>query len=320
MLRTDNLGGRIKLRHLQILMAVTQSGSMAKAADRLSISHPVISKAIAELEQALGVRLFDRGSQGVEPTLYGRALVQCGVAVFDELQQGVRQVGFLADPTAGQLRIGAGEAMAAGLVPAIAERLLRRFPGLILEAAHADTGNLQYRELRERDVELMVGRIPMPFAQDDLLAETLFDEELLVAAGMQSPWARRRRIELGELINEPWILAPTESLPGRLYEETFAMRGLAVPRPSVITLSIHMCSTMVATGRFVALLPGSLLRLAAKRLSVRILPVELPSLPRPVGIVTVKNRTLSPFAERFIECAREVAKSVGSPGRRLRSS
>jgi len=320
MLRTDNLGGRVKLRHLQILMAVAQSGSMAKAANSLSISHPVISKAIAELEQTLGVRLFDRGSQGVEPTMYGRALVRCGVAVFDELQQGLRQVGFLADPTVGQLRIGAGEAMAAGLVPAIAERLLRQFPKLILDAAHADTGTLQYRELRERQVELMVGRIPTPFGQDDLRAETLFDEQLLVAAGMQSPWARRRRIELSELINEPWVLAPSESLPGQLYEETFGMSGLAVPRPSVVTLSIHLCSTMVATGRFVALLPGSLLRLAAKRLSLSILPVQLPSLPRPVGIITVKNRTLSPFAERFIECAREVAKSLAASGRRLRSS
>src|SRR5215468_8711593 len=96
--QTDNLSGRVKLRHLQILMAVAKSGSMAKAADSLAISHPVISKAIAELEQTLGVHLFDRGSQGVEPTLYGRALVRCGVAVFDELQQGLRQVGFLADP------------------------------------------------------------------------------------------------------------------------------------------------------------------------------------------------------------------------------
>jgi len=320
MLRTDKFGGRIKLRHLQVLMAVAQSGSMAKAADSLAISHPVISKAIAELEQTLGVRLFDRGSQGVEPTMYGRALVKCGVAVFDELRQGVNQVEFLADPTVGQLRIGCSEPMAAGLVPAITERLLRQYPGVVLHAIHAETAMPQYGELRGRNVELLLGRIRTPFAEEDLCAETLFDEQMLVAAGMRSPWARRRRIELGELINEPWVLAPPESLPGQLYEETFRMSGLAVPRPSVVTLSIHLCSTMVATGRFIALLPGSLLRLAAERLSLSILPVDLPSLPRPVGVVTVKNRTLSPFAERFIECAREVAKSFAAPGRRLRSS
>jgi DNA-binding transcriptional LysR family regulator len=318
MLQTDNFGSRVKLRHLKILMAVAQSGSMAKAADSLAISHPVISKAISELEQALGVRLFDRGSQGVKPTMYGRALVQCGVAVFDELRQGVKQVEFLADPTVGQLHIGSSEPMAAGLVPAISERFLRQYPGVALHAVHADTATLQYRELRERNVELLLGRIRIPFAEEDLSAETLFDEQMLVAAGTRSPWARRRRIELRELINEPWVLAPPESLPGQLYEETFRMSGLAVPRASVVTLSIHLLSTMVATGRFVALLPGSLLRLAAKRLSLRVLPVELPSLPRPVGIVTVKNRTLSPFAERFIECARRVAKSLAAPRGRLR--
>jgi len=318
MLHTDTFAGHVKLRHLKIVMAVAQSGSMAKAADSLAISHSVISKAIAELEQTLGVRLFDRGSQGVKPTMYGRALVQCGVAVFDELRQGVKQVEFLADPTVGQLHIGCSEPMAAGLVPAISERFLRQYRGVALHAVHADTATLQYRELRERDVELLLGRIRIPFAEEDLSAETLFDEQMLVAAGMRSPWGRRRRIELGELINEPWVLAPFESLPGQLYEETFRMSGLAVPRASVVTLSIHLLSTMVATGRFIGLLPGSLLRLAASRLSLRVLPVELPSLPRPVGIVTVKNRTLSPFAERFIECARQVTKSLAAPGRRLR--
>jgi DNA-binding transcriptional LysR family regulator len=311
---TDALGGRIKLRHLRILMAVAQCGSMAKAAQSLAISHPVISKAIAELELALGQRLFDRGSQGVEPTIYGQALVNCGVAVFDELRQGVKQVEFLADPSFGQLHIGCSEPMAAGLVPAISDRFLRQYPGVALHAIHADTATLQYRELRERSIELLLGRIRTPFIEDDLTAATLFEEEMLVAAGQSSPWTRHRKIKLAELVNEPWILAPPQSLPGQLYEETFRLAGLNVPRVSVMTLSIHLCSTMVATGRYITLLPGSFLRLAAKRLSLKILPVQLPPLPRPVGIVMVKNRTLSPLAQRFIACAREVARSVGARG------
>src|SRR6266567_3723411 len=201
--RTDSYGGRVKLRHLEIIIAVAQSGSMARAAESLAISHPVISKAIAELEQTLGVRLFDRGSQGVEPTIYGRALIECGVAVFDELRQGLKQVEFLTDPAVGQLRVGSSEPMAAGFLPAIAERLLRQHPGVALHAIHADTATLEYRELRERNVELLLGRIRIPFAEDDLSAETLFDEQMLVAAGVTSRWARRRRIELGELVNEP---------------------------------------------------------------------------------------------------------------------
>jgi DNA-binding transcriptional LysR family regulator len=84
---TDRIGRRIKLRDLHFLLAVAKSGSMGKAAAELSVSQPVISKAISDLEHTLGVRLFDRSPQGAEPTSYGRALLQCGVAVFDDLRQ-----------------------------------------------------------------------------------------------------------------------------------------------------------------------------------------------------------------------------------------
>src|SRR5215468_4453299 len=103
---TERVGRRVKVRDLHILLAVAQSGSMAKAADRLAISQPVVSKTISDLEHALGVRLLDRTAQGVEPTAYGRAFIHCGTAVFDEMRRGVQDIEFLADPTAGEVRIG----------------------------------------------------------------------------------------------------------------------------------------------------------------------------------------------------------------------
>src|SRR5215467_398113 len=103
---SDRIGRRVKLRDLHILLAVAQTGSMIRAADSLAISQPVISKTISDLEHALGVRLLDRTAQGVEPTAYGRAFIDCGTAVFDELRRGVHRIEFLSDPTLGQLRIG----------------------------------------------------------------------------------------------------------------------------------------------------------------------------------------------------------------------
>jgi DNA-binding transcriptional LysR family regulator len=105
----DRIGRRIKLRDLHVLMAVADAGSMAKASARLAVSHPVISKTISDLEQALGVRLLDRSSQGVELTSYGRALLNCGINVFDEMRQGLRQIEFLSDPRSGEVRIGCTE-------------------------------------------------------------------------------------------------------------------------------------------------------------------------------------------------------------------
>lgn len=99
---------------------------MAKAAERLAISRPVISRTIANLEHALGGTLLDRTARGLEPTMFGEALLKRGTAVFDELRQSVEEIAFLTDPQAGELRIACTEVWAAGLVPAAIERLEKR--------------------------------------------------------------------------------------------------------------------------------------------------------------------------------------------------
>jgi len=307
----DRVGRRVKLRDLHMLLAVARSGSVSKAAKELAISHPVVSKTISELEYTLGVRLFDRRSQGVSPTMYGEALLKCGVVVFDEMRQGIRRVEFLADPTIGNLRFGCPEAMAAGLVPAVAERFSRQYPDVVLDMINADM-TLKYRELRERDVEFLIGRIQTPFVGEDLVAETLFEERLLVVAGTESPWTRRRRVELADLLDQSWILSPPDTVPGMLASELFRASGLQIPSPKVITFSIHLTCSLLAAGRFLALLPGSMLWFSAKRLSLKVLPVKLPPQGSVVASITVKGRTLSPLAERFIDCARVVAKTLPS--------
>jgi DNA-binding transcriptional LysR family regulator len=173
---------------------------------------------------------------------------------------------------------------------------------------------LKYRELRELDVEFLVGRIPMPFVGEDLIVETLFEERLLVVVGTQSQWGRRRRVDLADLVDEAWVLPPRDTVPGMLATELFRAKGLQCPAPKTITFSIHLTCSLLASGTFVALLPESLLRFSGKRLSLTALPVNLPPQRSAVGIISVKNRTLSPLAERFIECARQIAKTV--PGKR----
>src|SRR5258708_37319053 len=125
---SDRVGKRLKLRDLHILLAVAKSGSMGKAAADLAISQPSVSKAIADVEHTVGLRLLDRGPHGIEPTIYGRALLKCGVAVFDELRQGVKELEFLTDPTAGELRIGCTETLAAGFVSSVIDRFSRQYP------------------------------------------------------------------------------------------------------------------------------------------------------------------------------------------------
>src|ERR1700716_3526055 len=97
----DRVARRLKLRDLRLLDTVVRLRSMAKAAIELNISQPAVSKAIAELEQMFGVRLVVRNRQGIEPTEYGRALLDCGLAIFDDLRLGVKNIEFLADPAVG---------------------------------------------------------------------------------------------------------------------------------------------------------------------------------------------------------------------------
>ena len=118
----ERIGRRLKLRDLHILLAVMQHGSMAKAAAALAISQPAVSKAIADMEQTVGLRLLDRSRHGIEATRYGRALVKHATAIFDELKQAAQELDFLSDPTVGELRIGSQESMAAGVLPAIIDR------------------------------------------------------------------------------------------------------------------------------------------------------------------------------------------------------
>src|SRR5262245_5395754 len=142
---------RLKLRDLDTFLAVAQSGSMAKAAARLAVSQPAVSNAISELERTLGVRLFDRLAQGVEPTAYGRALIKSAVAVFDDVRQGMNEIGHLADPTVGELRIGASEPMIAGILPAILSHLNLLHPRIVFHVMQVAGGTTQQaRELRER--------------------------------------------------------------------------------------------------------------------------------------------------------------------------
>jgi DNA-binding transcriptional LysR family regulator len=304
----DRVGRRLKLRDLHILLAVAKAGGMGKAATDLAISQPSVSKAIAEVEHTIGLRLLDRGAQGIEPTIYGRALLRCGTAVFDELRQGVKELEFLIDPAAGELRIGCTETMAAGFASSISDRLSRLHPKAALHVIPGDSTSLVNRELRDRTIDLMVGSVFGLKLDQDISIDILFDDKFVVMAGAESKWVRRRKLKLADLIDEPWVLPPSGSIPAQSIAQAFQAAGLDPPRAQMTSFSLPLHYHLLATGRFLTMLPLSMLRFG-KHLPLKLLPVELPPNPYPIAIVRLKNRTLSPLAERFIDCAREVAKT-----------
>jgi len=149
---------RLKLHDVRILMSVVEAGSMSKAAERLATSQPAVSRAIADLERALGVRLLERTPGGIHVTQYGEAIIKRGLAAFDELRQGVKDIEFLNDPTSGELRIGCSEYAAGGPVLAVVDRLTRQHPRMVFDIVTAPVLSL-YRDLSERKIELVITRL-----------------------------------------------------------------------------------------------------------------------------------------------------------------
>jgi len=300
---SDRIGFRVKLHDLHVLMAVVQAGNMSKAAVLLNTTQPAISRSIAELERAIGVRLLDRNSQGVLLTEYGRVLLDGGAAVFDDLRQAAKSIKFLVDPTAGELRIGCTHLLAASFVSTVIERLSRQYPHIAFHLVTTHVESL-HRELSERNVDLLIAARWGPLIDERLEFEFLFDDQFVIVAGTQSRWARRRKIELAELVNEPWVLPPLASLT----LEVFRASGLDYPRTIVVTESPQVRLNLPATGSFLTMLTGSVLKFSTSRAELKVLPVQLPMAPVSFGIITLKNRTLSSVARLFMKHAREVAK------------
>src|SRR5450756_1546330 len=203
----SRLGRRLRVRDLYILSTVVQLGGMAKAARQLAMTQPAVSAAIANLEHALGVRLLDRSPRGVEPTIYASALLKRSRVAFDELKQGIRDIEFLADPTVGELWLGCPESISSSILPAIIQRVSQQYPRVVPNVDVGPTDTM-IRNLLDRSLDLVVARGGQTLADDSVIerldVEVLFDDELVVATGMQSKGARRREIDLAELVNERW--------------------------------------------------------------------------------------------------------------------
>jgi DNA-binding transcriptional LysR family regulator len=306
---SDRIGRRIKLRDLHILHAVAQAGSMTRAANQLAISVPVVSKAIADLEHTVGVPLLDRNPQGVEPTACGRALMHRSVIAFEELRQGIKDIELLTDPTAGEVRIGSTVPLTASFVSAVIDRLSRRHPRIVFHVM-ADAGEAQLRDLSERSVDLLIYRRFTPIADERLSFEFLFESPYVVAAGAGNSWVGRRRIALAELMGELWALPPPNDRFGSFVVDAFRASGLNPPRATVVASALEMRTNLLKTGRYLTVFPEFWLQLPERHPFIKKLPIELPIASGPIGIVTLKNRALSPVAQLFIETAREVAKSL----------
>jgi len=305
---TDRIGKRLKLRDLQILQAAAQAGSMAKAASGLAITQPAVSYAIAQVEHTLGVPMLERTSQGVAPTIYGQVLLERSRVVFNELRQGIDEIESLADPSVGELRLGTTPPMSA-IVSAVLNRLVPLYPRMAF-ALSVEPTDVLLHAMRQRDIELVISRLADFVTDEDLNVDTLFHDELAVICSKRNKWARRRGVSLAELVGEPWVFPPATGFLTKVIRKAFDEQGLEVPRATVTTLSTYALSVLVANGPFLAMHPSAMLTIPNTHPQLTAVDVRVRKTRGPIGLITLKNRSLSPVAKLFLKSAADVVRTM----------
>jgi DNA-binding transcriptional LysR family regulator len=306
------LGRHLRLRDLHVFATVAKEGSMAKAAARLGITQPAVSKVIADLEYTLKVRLLDRGRRGVEPTTYGRALLRRGNAAFDELKQSVMDIAFLSDPASGELRIGCSEAIADANLPPILLDFSRRYPRVALSVIEVPPPVQNLTALYERTCDIILVRMETDASDhslgDDANVEEVFEDRTVAAVNKTSRWARRRKVDLADLADTPWILTMNNTFNRACVRDAFQSRGLAMPPVVLMSQLVPLRAYFLAHGDYIATFATSILRFNAELYGLKELPIRLSDRRSIIAMVTLKNRMLSPIAERFIEHIRGFTK------------
>ncbi|HEY1545291.1 MAG TPA: LysR family transcriptional regulator [Xanthobacteraceae bacterium] len=309
----SRVGRRLRLRDLHVLFAVVEHGSMSGAGAYLGMSQSAVSQAIAALEDALKVRLLDRTPRGVEPTLYADAIIRRGRIVFDELRSGIKDIDFLADPAGGEVRIACSDVLAGGILAPVVETFSKKYPRVVFEVLQSNAFGRDFVELRARKADLALAMLPRPLEESagaDLTIEHLFEEELCIAASARGRWGRRRKLGFADLADASWITAYSGAPAEKALFEAFRTHGLPPPRVVVKTVSAQLRNFLSRRGPFVALVPASFLKINAGMVGLKMLPLHLPMPPLPVVMITLRNRTLSRTVEQFLDCMRDVVRSI----------
>lgn len=308
----EQLRRRVRLRDLETLALVVKAGGIRKAAPLLNLSQPAVSKAISELEAALGVSLLARGPRGVEPTAFGLALARRAEALTDGLRAALREIADLADPEGGEVRLGSMETLTAGVVGATAQDLLLTHPRLRLVFESGQSPDLIRHFLRGRLVDFVVAR---PWAHElpsDVEAKPLFHDRLFVVCGKQHALARRRKLALGDLLEQRWVLSRNEAQPDSPVGRAMSEAGLGLPAHTLLSGSLPLRFKLLAQSSCLTCIPHSLLPFLHNRASLHLLPVRLPPWHLPTMVMTLRDRVLPPAAELFLTRLRERAGQIAA--------
>lgn len=294
------------MRELRVFVTVLEQRSFRRAAAVLHLTQPAVTKAIGSLEESLGVRLFDRASHGVEPTVHGLSLAPRAVAIFDELRRAAQDLSLVSDGALGTLRVGILPMPAIPFLPLAVRQLIEDNPGVFVSVAEERQAELIDR-LRRRDIEIAILRLALVEPDENMRVDTLFEEKLCVIAAAEHPLAGQRQLTWPQLLSERWVMPAADSYFYERVLHVLARRNLPIPRQVIEASSINIQFGMVLHAGMLSFGMRSQVEFAPGRQSLVRLPFDLKSQPTIVAAVSLRGRELSPLARQLIGHIRSLA-------------
>ncbi|EWM19334.1 transcriptional regulator, LysR family [Kutzneria sp. 744] len=299
------LDGRLKVRHLVLVVTVAEQGSVVGAAERLRVTQPVVTRGLRELEQILGVELFDRGPRGVAPNAYGRAFVDDARAIIAQIRQAGKHVAELSTGMVGTVVVGNHLSGANVLLPTAIARLKRQFPYVTVIVREATPDRLT-EDLLTGDIDLVVGRLT-PQGEDQRTTRIrLYHEPIRLVVRAGHPATAIDQPQLADLIDYPWVLPVTQTALRTEVEQVFFRQGLGVPTNRVECTSLPTLRSLLIDADMIATLPA----LLARDDALAVLPIELPNVQRLVGLTLAAGRSQSPSLKAFMKHLEEVGAEI----------
>jgi DNA-binding transcriptional LysR family regulator len=301
----------LKPRHLQLLVALDELRNLGKVAISLNVTQPAVSLALGELEKGLGFKLFDRTARGVIPNVYGECMIRQAKVVLASLAQARDELRALRSGASGKTTLGALPAMTPALVPKSLVLLKKRTPNTTV-LIHEGSMDTLLPELRRGTIDLIVGRLINRHVDDDLAETALFDRASAVVLGKHHPLANRKRLQWSDLADFPWVLPPVGSIPRDPLESAFQEHGVPMPSNYIETLSVHVIVTYLQSTDAVGILSRIVAQHYADLGLLTVVPLELPDVLRPIGLMWSRQRALSPATTQLMQCFEEVGASMRS--------
>jgi DNA-binding transcriptional LysR family regulator len=294
------LRSNIKLRHLQLVVALDQFRHVGRTAEFLSVSQPAVSRMLGEVEAMLGATLFERSTRGSEPTLAGQSFVRFARSALADYERTRDEMAQLESGAAGRTRVGCMVVALPTLLAPAVERLKARSSQTTVLIDEGDLTRLLPR-LRLGELDLFVGRLEPGYAAPDLVTEALYEETMVAVAAPGHALARKRKLQWADLAGACCVLPPPWASLRVKLEQQFHRHGLQPPVDVIETASFLAQATFVRERAAVAFMARSVARHFQQLGLVQVLKLDVPVDLPPVGLITVRARPLTAVTQQLVK-------------------